>query len=148
VKLDSELVDPYHQEPATEYGTRKGRQREAKERLEDAAVDMMAEPIAACIKSKKMLAWAPPAERPRRLRARSESTDQSMATATPMQIDGQVPALRGGTFYMTPTTEREYDNCMRSIQAPEKWLRPSQKVAMPRPSLRSPINRGSKLRKL
>ncbi len=74
MKLDSELVDPYHQEPATEYGTRKGRQREAKERLEDAAVDMMAEPIAACIKSKKMLAWAPPAERPRRLRARSEST--------------------------------------------------------------------------
>ena len=114
MKLDSELVDPYHHEPATEYGTRKGRQREAKERLEDAAVDMMAEPIAACIKSKKMLAWAPPAERPRRLRARSESTDQSMATATPMQIDGQVPALRGGTLLYDANNRGEIRQWSRS----------------------------------
>src|SRR5262245_23467706 len=58
---------------------------------------------------------------------------------------------------MTLTNEGKYDNGpgpkhiekgdLCSIQGPEKWLWPSQKVAMPRPSLRLPITRGSNLRK-
>ena len=110
-RLDSELVGPYHQEPATEYGTRNVRQREAKERLEDAVVDMMVIPIAASIKPKKMPAWATPAERSRRLRARSDSTDPEHGRGPPTQIDVDRYRRSAAVLcYMTPTTEEKYDN--------------------------------------